>query len=151
METTVQRSAERSTGLAGMLGSAGPAFHAILRIGAGLLFMQHGAQKLFGWLGGVDGAGASVELVSLMGLAGVLEFFGGFIVVLGLFTQPVALILALEMLAAYFMGHQMPQGGLPVQNFGEPALLFMLIFAFLATHGAGQWSLDARGTAREAP
>jgi putative oxidoreductase len=150
METTVQSSAERSTGLAGMLGSAGPAFHAILRIGVGLLFMQHGAQKLFGWLGGVDGAGASVELVSLMGLAGVLEFFGGFIVVLGLFTQPVALILALEMLAAYFMAHQ-PQGVFPVQNFGEPALLFMLIFAFLATNGAGRWSLDSRRAAPGAP
>ena len=117
----------------------GPAVHAALRIGAGLLFMQHGAQKLFGLLG----ADAPVDLVSLMGLAGVLEFFGGLLIVIGLFTRPVALILVLEMLAAFFMAH-MPQGGFPVQNGGEPALLYALIFAFLAGNGAGPASLDGR-------
>src|SRR5690606_28589408 len=103
----------------------GPAMHAVLRIGAGLLFMQHGAQKLFGWLGG-----DSVELFSLMGLAGVLEFFGGLIVVVGLFTRPTALVLSMLMVAAHFMVHQ-PQGGFPVQNRGELALLYALVFAYL--------------------
>lgn len=120
---------------------AGRVTHAILRIGAGLLFMQHGAQKLFGWLGGVDGAGATVELMSLMGLAGVLEFFGGLLIVLGLLTRPVAAILVVEMLSAHFMAH-MPQGGFPVQNGGELPLLFALVFAFLAGNGPGPASLD---------
>ncbi|HWV57284.1 MAG TPA: DoxX family protein, partial [Longimicrobiales bacterium] len=97
---------------------AGQVAHAILRIGAGLLFMQHGVQKLFGWLGGMDGEGASAELFSLMGLAGVLETFGGLAIVLGVLTRPVALVLAVEMISAYFMAHQ-PQGGFPIQNGGE--------------------------------
>lgn len=121
------------------LAAYAPAMHAVLRIGAGLLFMQHGAQKLFGWLG----AEAPVELVSQMGLAGVLEFFGGLLIVLGLFTQPVAIVLTLEMLIAYATAHQ-PQGGFPIQNQGELALLYALVFVFLATSGAGPASLDRR-------
>ncbi len=127
-----------------------PTVHVLLRVGAGLLFMQHGAQKLFGLLGGVNGAGASVELLSQMGLAGVLEFFGGLLIVLGLLTRPVALLLAGQMVVAYLIAHA-PQGGLPVQNGGELALLFALIFAFLASVGSGEWSLDrliARGEQR---
>lgn len=108
-----------------------------LRIAAGLLFMQHGAQKLFGWLGG-----AQVEdLVSLMGLAGILEFFGGLLIVIGLLTVPVALVLMLEMLAAYFMAH-LPQGFWPVENGGELALLYLFIFMFLAVGGPGAFSID---------
>lgn len=122
-------------------GGIGPGLHAVLRIGAGLLFMQHGAQKLFGVLGGVDGAGASVPLVSQMGLAGVLEFFGGLLIVLGLFTRPVAAVLAVEMLAAYVIAH-LPQGGFPIQNGGEMALLYAFTFAFFAANGAGPASLD---------
>ncbi len=101
--------------------------------------MQHGARKLFGLLG----ADGTVELFSLMGLAGVLEFFGGLLIVIGLFAGPVAAILALEMLVAYFMAHA-PQGGFPIQNGGESALLFALIYAFFAAHGAGRWSIDKR-------
>src|SRR5690625_2950509 len=86
--------------------------HAILRIGAGLLFMQHGAQKLFGWFGGMGPEGGTATLFSLMGLAGVLEFFGGLLIVVGLLTRPVAVVLALEMIAAYFMAH-VPLGGFP--------------------------------------
>ena len=108
----------------------------LLRVGFGLLFMQHGAQKLFGWLGGTQ-----AELVSLMGLAGVLELFGGALVVVGLLTRPVAAVLALLMVAAYFIGHA-SQGTFPVQNGGEPALLYALGFLFLAARGAGPWSLD---------
>jgi len=117
--------------------------HAILRIGAGLLFMQHGVQKLFGWLGGIDGNGSSAELFSLLGLAGVLETFGGLAIVIGLFTRPVALVLAVEMIAAYFIAHQ-PQGGFPIQNGGELALLYALVYVYLLTSGAGIASIDAR-------
>ena len=76
----------------GALARLGPVTHAILRIGVGLLFMGHGAQKLFGWFGGFGGRpGATAELMTQMGLAGVLEFFGGLLIVLGLLTRPVAL------------------------------------------------------------
>jgi putative oxidoreductase len=114
---------------------------AVLRIGAGLLFMQHGAQKLFGMLGGAGPQGGSVPLMSQMGLAGVLEFFGGLLIVLGLGTRFVAPILVVEMLAAYVIAH-MPQGGAPVQNGGELALLFALVWLALTFLGAGALSVD---------
>ncbi len=132
--------------MAGHVGSAsgglavlGPVTHVILRVAAGLLFMPHGAQKLFGWFGGHG----PVELFSLMGLAGVLEFFGGLLIVAGLFTRPVALLLSLQMVAAHFMAHQ-PQGGLPIANGGELALLYAVVFAYLFAHGGGAASVDAR-------
>ena len=129
---------------------AGPT-HAILRIGAALLFMQHGVMKLFGWLGGMDGNGATVELMSRMGLAGVIEVFGSILIVIGFLTRPVAAIMFIEMLAAYWIAH-MPQGGFPIQNGGEVPLLFALVWLFLVGNGAGPWSVDRelgrRGTAR---
>jgi putative oxidoreductase len=123
--------------------SLAPVAHAALRIGAGLLFMQHGVQKLFGWFGGMGPNGGTVQLISQFGLAGVLETFGGLLIVLGLLTRPVALVLALEMLVAFFQVH-LPQGGVPLQNRGELPLLFSLVFVFLAANGAGPASLDAR-------
>lgn len=121
-----------------------PAALAILRIGAGLLFMQHGLQKLFGMLGGFGGTpGATAPLDSLMGVAGILELVGGALLVAGLFVRPVALILVAEMVVAYFQAH-LPQGGMPIQNGGELALLYALVFAFLAARGAGPVSVDAR-------
>lgn len=129
--------------LAARLASYRPAALAVLRIGAGLLFMQHGAQKLFGMFGGVgDTPGMTVPLVSQMGLAGILEFFGGLLIVLGLFTQPVALLLAGEMLVAFFQAHA-PRGGVPLENGGELPLLYMLIWITLAVFGAGALSIDA--------
>jgi putative oxidoreductase len=115
----------------------GPATHAFLRIAAGLLFMQHGAQKLFGWLGAPP-----VEVFSQMGLAGALEFGGGLLLVLGLFVRPLAIVLFLEMIVAYVQVH-VPQGTWPVQNEGELALLYASIFVFLAGNGAGSLSVDA--------
>jgi putative oxidoreductase len=119
----------------------GPATHALLRAVAALLFMQHGVQKLFGWLGGVGGSGGTVPLASLMGVAGLLEVAGGALLLLGLLTRPVALVLAGEMIAAYVIAH-LPQGGFPVQNQGELALLFGGVFVFLFGNGAGPLSLD---------
>jgi putative oxidoreductase len=116
---------------------------AILRIGAGLLFMQHGAQKLFGVLGGFGGAGHAAPLVSQMGLAGVLEFGGGALIAVGLLTRPVAAILVVEMIVAFAQAH-LPRGGAPVQNGGELALLYALIFVAIASLGPGAFSLDAR-------
>lgn len=126
-----------STSSTGLVGAG----HAILRIGAGALFCMHGMPKLFGWFGGMGPDGGSAELFSLMGLAGVLEVFGGALIVLGLLTRPVAAILAVEMLVAYFKAH-FPQGWVPYENGGELALLYMFVFIFLAAAGAGPWSID---------
>ncbi len=112
--------------------------HNALRVMAGVLFWQHGAQKLFGWLGGTP----VQELASLRGLAGILEFFGGILIVLGLLTVPVAAVLVIEMAVAYFRAHA-PQALWPIENGGEPALLFLFIFLFLATAGPGRLSVDA--------
>lgn len=125
------------------LDTLAPYVQGVLRIGAGLLFMQHGAQKLFGLMGGLGGSGASAELFSLMGLAGVLEFFGGMLIVVGLLTRPVAAVLTLLMIAAYFMGHA-AQGSIPVLNGGELALLYALVFAYFSAAGPGYWSMDRR-------
>jgi putative oxidoreductase len=125
----------------GFFQTIGPAMHVLLRIGAALMFMQHGVQKLFGWLGGVDGSGATVELVSQMGLAGILELVGGFMILVGVLTRPVALILTAEMIAAYAIAH-LPQGGLPVENHGELALMYALVFAHFFGNGAGRLSID---------
>jgi putative oxidoreductase len=110
----------------------------ILRIGAALVFMLHGTMKLFGY---PSTGQPRPELVSLIGLAGVLEVFGGLLVLLGLFTRPVAFVLAVEMMIAYGMAH-LPQGIYPMLNQGEPAYLFFLIFLYLAVAGGGSWSLD---------
>lgn len=109
----------------------------LLRIVGGFLFWQHGAQKLFGWFGG-----DTVELMSLMGLAGVLEFFGGVLIVLGLFTRPVAFVLSGEMATAYFMAH-FPRAFMPIENGGEAAAFFCFLFLFLAAAGGGPYALDA--------
>jgi putative oxidoreductase len=131
---------ERSAALARL----GPATHALLRIGAALLFMQHGLQKLFGMFGGFGGTpGDTAPLWSQMGLAGVLETFGGLLLLLGLFTRPVAFLLAGEMLVAFIQAH-LPRGGVPLENGGEVPLLYMLVYLFLLGNGAGPASLDAR-------
>ena len=103
----------------------------LLRAGAGVLFMMHGLQKLFGFFGGV-GDGGLVPLASRYGVAGGLEVIGGLLLVLGLFTRPVALVLAGEMIVAYVVAH-LPRGVVPLQNGGEVALLYALIFVVLAS------------------
>lgn len=115
----------------------------LLRVVAGLLFLQAGGMKLFDWFGGVPAVyGGHPKLFSLVGLAGVLEFYGGLAILLGLLTRPIAFLLSGEMAVAYFMAHQ-PQGAWPIQNHGEPAVLLCFIFLFLAAQGAGEWSIDA--------
>ena len=145
--TSLTRDAAPS-GRPAALAQLGPATHALLRIGAALLFMQHGLQKLFGMFGGFGGTpGNTAPLWSQMGLAGVLETFGGLLLLLGLFTRPVAFLLAGEMLVAFFQAH-LPRGGVPLENGGEVPLLYMLVFLFLLGNGAGPASLDNRRRAR---
>ena len=111
----------------------------VLRIVAALLFMQHGAQKLFGFLAPPQAAPGPVP--TIMTVAGVLEFFGGLVLLLGLFTRPVAFVLSGMMAVAYFMAHA-PQGFWPLQNRGELAALYCFVFLFLAVAGGGAWSVD---------
>jgi putative oxidoreductase len=137
----------RDTALSGpwpALTKLAPVTHALLRIGVALLYMEHGVQKLFGMFGGFGGTpGGTVTLWSQMGLAGVLETFGGLLLLLGLFTRPVAFLLAGEMLVAFFQAH-LPKGGVPLENGGELPLLYMLVFLFLLGNGAGPASVDNR-------
>ena len=115
-----------------------------LRVVAGLIFCQAGSVKLFGWFGGMPGQppGSTVPLVSQTGIGGLLEFFGGIAIVLGLFTRPVAFILSGMMAVAYWQFHA-PNSPWPVQNQGIPAILFCFIFLYMAANGAGNWSIDA--------
>jgi putative oxidoreductase len=117
----------------------------VLGIVAGFLLMQHGAQKLFGVLTPPPAPGAApppeFSLLSLMGVAGVLEFFGGLLLVLGLFTRPTAFVLSGLLAAAYFMAHA-PQGFWPILNRGELAALYSFVFLYLAAAGGGPWALD---------
>jgi putative oxidoreductase len=115
-----------------------PRLLSVLRIGAALLFIAHGTQKLFG----VPGTRPPVELLSQMGVAGVLETFGGLLMLLGLFTGPIAFLLAGEMVVAYFMAHA-PRGAWPLLNGGELPLLYALTWFYFAAAGPGPWSLDA--------
>lgn len=115
--------------------------HAFLRIVIGILFMQHGLQKIYGLLGGFPSNGATVPLLSQMGVAGILELFGGAFLALGFATRLVSFVLMIEMIAAYFMVH-FPKGGWPIQNQGELALVYAAVFAFLTGNGAGLFSLD---------
>ena len=115
----------------------------LLRVVSGLLFLQAGGVKIFDWFGGVPAQfGGHPPMMSQTWIGGVLELYGGTAILLGLFTQPVAFILSGEMAVAYFQFHQ-PNGFWPVQNHGEPAVLFCFLFLLFAAHGAGKWSLDA--------
>jgi putative oxidoreductase len=116
-----------------------PRLLSVLRIVAAFLLIAHGAQKLFGFLAppGMPSAGA----FSLMWVAGVLEFFGGLLLLIGLFTRPVAFILAGLMAVAYFMVHA-PGGFWPLQNKGELAVIYCFVFLFLAVAGGGEWAAD---------
>ncbi len=113
---------------------------AALRIVAALLFIEHGTMKLFGFPAGE--MPMSIALFSLMGLAGVLETFGGLLILVGFFTRAAAFLLSGEMAVAYFMAHA-PTGFFPVLNHGEAAILFCFIFLYLVFAGPGALSVDA--------
>jgi putative oxidoreductase len=112
-----------------------PYAYALLRIVAGLLFLFHGLQKLFGMYGG-----QAVELVTLRGLAGIIELVGGAMIMIGLYTSPVAFIASGQMAFAYFMSHQ-PQAFWPIQNRGELAALYCFVFLYISTRGSGPLSV----------
>jgi putative oxidoreductase len=119
-----------------------PRAQSVLRIVAAYLFLLHGCAKLLHMphIASFD----HLQLFSLLGLAGVLELGGGFLLLIGLFARPVAFLLSGEMAFAYFMAHASKATVLlPLLNRGEPAVLYCFIFLFLAAAGGGAWSIDA--------
>ena len=123
-----------------MLARWEPMVLSIFRIMVGLLLFQYGVAKLFKFP--PVPMFEKVELMSLIGAAGTLELILGGLLILGLFTRPVAFILCGEMAFAYFIGH-FPRGFIPLLNGGNAAILFCFACLYLATAGAGPWSLDA--------
>jgi putative oxidoreductase len=115
-----------------------PYLQSALRMAAAAVFIPHGMQKLLGMFG----SPGTAPMLSQMWVAGVLELFGGSLMLLGLFTRPVAFVLSGEMAVAYLQAHA-PRGQWPIQNGGELAVLFCFIWLFFAAAGPGPWSLDA--------
>ena len=109
-----------------VLGGYSSYIYAVMRIVVGLLYACHGAQKLFGMLGGVDGRGAAAPLLSQFGLAGIIEFVGGLLIAVGSLTGYAAFIASGEMAAAYFIAH-VPQGFWPILNTGERGALLLRV------------------------
>jgi len=116
-----------------------PRILTVLRIMVGLLFLEHGTQKILGF---PPSANPGPALLSLGGIQGLIELVGGVLIVLGLFTRPVAFILCGDMAVAYFMSHA-PASFFPMTNRGDAAILYCFVFLYLAVAGGGPWSLDA--------
>ncbi|HLQ66865.1 MAG TPA: DoxX family protein [Candidatus Limnocylindrales bacterium] len=124
-----------------------PQLLSVLRITAAFIFMTFGTMKVFAFPAGVPPHGGTVSLMSQAGVGGVLEVFGGGLLLLGLFTRPVAFLLSGEMAVAYFQFHY-PQSFWPGISGGTPAALYSLVWLYFSAAGAGPWSLDAlRGKA----
>lgn len=115
-----------------------PRLLSVLRIVAAFFFMMHGLQK---WFGFPIPFSSPITLWSLVGVAGLMEIVGGGLLILGLFTRPVAFLLSGEMAFAYFIAHA-PAGFWPLQNRGELAALYCFLFLYIAAAGGGSWSLD---------
>ena len=116
--------------------------YSLMRIMFGLQYASHGAQKLFGVLGGAGGAaGGTVPLGSLLGVAGLIELGAGLLITVGWWAGSAAFLASGEMATAYFLRHA-PRGFWPIQNSGERAVLYCFVFLYIASRGAGCWSLD---------
>lgn len=113
--------------------------YAVMRIVVGSLFFCHGLQKVFGLFGGVNGAAA--PLLSLFGIAGVIELATGALIVIGFRTVIAAFIASGQMATAYFLAH-LPMGFWPIQNGGEESVFYCFVFLYMATRGSGIWSVD---------
>ena len=124
-----------------------PRLLSVLRFVTAFLFMSHGLQKV---LGLPVPRPTPVDLTSLSGIAGIMELFGGALLLFGLFTRPVAFLLSGEMAFAYFLAHA-SQGFWPLLNRGELAALYCFVFLYLAAVGGGPWSLDALLRRRSRP
>ena len=121
--------------------SLGPTFQSLLRIVAAFMFVLSGSVKLFGFPTPMPGGG-SIDLLSQVGIGGILEVFGGALILIGLFTRPVAFLLAGEMAVAYFQFH-FPKGFWPNANGGMAAVLYCFVWLYFSAAGPGPWSIDA--------
>lgn len=131
------------TGIDTLAATWAPRALSVLRIIAGLLFLEHGLQKLAGFPAPLPlPAGETIKAFQLLWFAGIIEVVGGILVTIGLFTRPAAFIMSGEMAIGYFMVHAR-MGFYPALNHGEPAILYCFIFLYLAAAGAGTWSVDA--------
>jgi len=119
-----------------------PYLHSVLRIMAALLYMEVGMAKLFAFPAAILPGGGTATVWSLVGVAGILETFGGLLLLVGLFARPVAFLLAGQMAVAYFAFHA-PNGFWPVLNQGQLAILFCFLWLYLSAAGPGPWSIDA--------
>jgi putative oxidoreductase len=117
-----------------------PRLLSVMRFIVGFTYLAHGTQKLFGFPSGPGVQAAPIA--SFIGFAGVLEFVGGLLIMVGLFTRPAAFLMSGMMAVAYFMAHA-PQGFWPVINKGELAVVYCFVFLYLSAAGGGPWSLDA--------
>ncbi len=122
------------------LKACSPAVLSLLRIVAGLAFLEHGTSKLLGF----PSVPRVPPLESLAGFGGILELVGGAMLVLGLFTRPVALLLSGEMAVAYWVAH-FPRSPYPLLSGGDAAILYCFVFLYIVFAGPGPWSLDRRG------
>ena len=138
---TEERTAARR-GIPSRWSNWAPELKSILRIVAAFVFITTGTMKLFAFPNGIPPNGGTVPLLSQMGLGGILEAFGGFLVLIGLFTRPVAFILSGEMAVAYFQFHY-PQNFWPTVNNGTAAILYCFLWLYFSAAGPGPWSVDA--------
>jgi putative oxidoreductase len=122
--------------------ASAPQLLSVLRIVAAFMFMLAGTMKLFAFPAGMPPSGGTIDLMSQLGLGAFLEVFGGGLLLLGLFTRPVAFLLAGEMAVAYFQFH-FPQNFWPVMNGGVSAVLYCFVWLYFSAAGGGSWSLDA--------
>jgi putative oxidoreductase len=119
-----------------------PYLLSILRIVAAFLFFEYGSAKLLAFPGAILPDGATASLTTMPGIAGTLELAGGLLLVIGLFTRPVAFLLSGEMACAYFIGHA-SNGFWPLLNGGVPAVIFCFVWLYISAAGPGPWSVDA--------
>jgi putative oxidoreductase len=121
----------------------GPQLRSLLRIVAALMFINAGTMKLFAFPVGVPPNGGTVPLLSQLWIGATLEVVGGALLLLGLFTRPVAFVLSGEMAEAYLQYHFFPNGFWPVVNGGIPAALYCFVWLYFSAAGPGPWSIDA--------
>ena len=115
----------------------------LLRVTAAFMFVQTGGTKLFGWFGGMPPNGSVAHYPTQAWFGGVLEVFGGALILFGLFTRPVAFLLSGEMAVAYWQFHYKSVAPWPAQNMGGLAVIYCFLFLFMAAYGGGEWSLDS--------